>query len=221
MKLQDLEQEIRNTGMTLSMRGANTRRIGAKELELETLLRRQMELESVESTAQRTSAALEKAMKDGKSLAQIEDAVEADAAVTSMNKALFEAQAKLVETQASTVGEHNPQLEAMKATVEALGKTLHEARDSRQHVLSERMNADLKRRVDEARQSADQVQKRIEGLKDDLGQLNNALTKYQDDLELQRAWKQRMEKLNSELDLIGATLSVREANQATKPAEKG
>jgi hypothetical protein len=218
-KLKDLSRELRETSIKLSIDGMGAPgRMSAKELELAEIMRRQTEIESTLSTTKAEYDTIAKAMKTNAPILKIESMVENDETTAALRKELGELEAKWVSERASK-GEADALVLDLQKRRDAVKQALAEHRQAARAEFSSLVAEDLRVRRDRAQSTYESWIKRLDAIKEDLGALNNLMTSFVATRDVAQSLRDRLARIDTEMDEIDATLISRGEQPSTRPAE--
>jgi len=215
-RLKDIESELRNTSIALNINGIGTPgRFNAKEMELSSLIRRQMELRERSSDLVTEINVLVTSSKEAgaTTTSRVQEVIEADATTIALRKAIGEVDVKLAEaTAAGGALDMLPrQRDALK---EALDRQLAKARQDK----TANRVADLKLQLKQTQSALDTMQKRTDAVKEDLGAYSTQMNTYSARQGEEKALVDRLTKIDDELDLLITVEQLREEQATTQPS---
>jgi hypothetical protein len=210
-RLRDIGQEMRQKQIQLNVDGGGIGRIGVKEMELSRLVGERVDAELRTARARATLEAVSAAAQQGETPPALEAAVEAavmaDPRVAELTRRAEDARLRADLARAKPAGADK----AVADEADAEARVLAAHAEGRRAAVAARAKAGgiEQARATLAQETAvlERLTKRVEQLKDDLGELSNATVQYYSLQEEQKGLREQLKTLREQLDHVMALSS--------------
>lgn len=201
-RLNEIQRDLRESTIALNIGGmGEPGRLSAKEVELGELLRRQMEIEDeyqkIATEYQETADALQKGDVPPKVEDYLDRSPQVEAAQQQFNQIDME-----YTMLASTWGPDNPRLKAMEKQRDTMQQKLNEAQSNAKANFSSMELGMLRDEMSQDKHVLDEMSKRIDATKSDLGELNNKMAQYLTAQDEEKSLQELIKGVDRQLDEI-------------------
>lgn len=198
-KLSDIAQELREKSIRLNIDGMGVPgRLSAKEVELGELVRKQLEVSSLASSAKSAYEAAAADAQKGEVPPKVQDFVEHDPTVMNTKAQLDQIELNL-QSLGGQLGNENQTMKRLQQQKDYLTQKLADARSEAKMLAGSTYIDNLKEQASEAQQAADTIDKRINTVKSDLGELNATMNVYLNRKDEEKNILEEMKKIDAEL----------------------
>jgi hypothetical protein len=207
MRLKDLNQEMRAKQIQLNLDGGGIGRIGVKEMELSKLVGEHIDAQMRTSRARAAFEVLSAAAQQGNAFPAAEAAAEADPRVQELTRRLEDARLRADLARTKPGGADKAAAEEADAEAKVLATHAEQRRSSVAARAKVALLEQAQARASEEAVQLETLTKRIDNLKDALGELGNAMVQYNNLQEEQKGLREQVRNVREQIENLMAIQS--------------
>ncbi len=202
LKLKDIAEELREKVVRLNIDGMGTPgRISTKEIELADMLRRQLDLQATLALAKTAYESTMAQINAGIDPSKVEELLGRDQSLMAYKQIADQADAQLLENS-SRLGPDHPLVKQLQRRKEVAQQKLESARAEIKASIRATLVEELRSQAETAQQAYDRVAKQVQTVKQDLGDLSNAMSQYLTRKDEEAAVRDVKKQVDSQLESI-------------------
>lgn len=201
-RLNEIERDLRETTIKLNIGGmGEPGRLSAKEVELDELLRHQLDVLSDVQKSKAQYQQMANTLQKGETPPEIADYLDKSPAVMMIEQQLSQLDMEYA-AMSSTWGPDNPRLRSVQRQIDAIQQKLDQTKAGVKANVSAMMLGMLRDQASQGQALLDEINKRIDAAKVDLGSLNNTMAEYLTRKDEEKSLQDLIKSVDQQLDEI-------------------
>jgi polysaccharide biosynthesis transport protein len=206
-RMRDLDGEMKELQIKLNTDGGSIGRVGIKEIELSKLVGERIEADFKAQKARNFYESMFNAMNNGNDPALVDEIAYKATPYLMTQEATVKMYEDRVEEIKLLYGEENPRYKAELTTLERKRKAFTEDLNAARAKARISIIEQLKSESDELVNKAEGIGKKVENMKNDLGDLSNQALNFLNKQEEQRALREQLKNVKEQIENVMALSS--------------
>jgi uncharacterized protein involved in exopolysaccharide biosynthesis len=207
MRLKDLSAEMKEKQIRLNIDGGSVGRIGVKDMELSKLLAEQVEAQLFASKAFSVYEATAEALREGRSVPGLREAVIKSSPFLSQDAQQLHQTEQERDLALSQQGADDAKYKTLAKRADLMRAAYEKALDEARKRASAELLEERQQEAAAARLKLESLSKRVDLLKQDLGDLSNSMVGYYNLQEEQKGLREQLKDVTQQIEKIMASRS--------------